>query len=335
MQEKQSWRDILAEITQDPREKQRILATLNVKSITLSRWLSGETFPRANKLYQFLNLYPQYREQILSLLRDEKGMSEFTNPIEDDTPLNIPPEFYIELFKTRASVAENLYYWTLCNQILQNALTQLDPNRQGMSLWIARCMPPSGPSQQVRSLYESEGMGTPPWKENLEHDGMFLGAESLAGHVVTVFHYKVVNDLTAENTLVPVAYSEHEKSCAIFPILYAGRIAGVLSAASTQYNYFSAQNRLALIQKYADLVAMLFSPEEFYEPGQIALHIMPSQTAQRPFFAHFNDLTRQMIMEASSHNQPANKTEAEQQVRSQLEEQLLHYAIEHPFPGDG
>jgi hypothetical protein len=259
---------------------------------------------------------------------------EFISPLEDTTPSNIPSEFYIELFETRSTVAENLYYWTLCNQILRNALTQLDPQHKGMSLWIARCMPPTNPTGKVRSLYESEGMGTSPWKENLEHDGMFLGAESLAGHVVTIFHYKVVNNLQEEVTLVPVAPSPHEKSCAIFPILYSGRIAGVLSASSTQLNYFSAPNRLALLQKYADLIALIFSPEDFYAPEQIALHVMPIQEQQKPFFTHFNDLTRKNIMTAAEHNQHTNNSEAENRVRAQLEEDLLQYAIQSALNDD-
>lgn len=38
---------------------------------------------------------------------------------------------------------------------------------------------------KVRSLRESMGVGTPPWPGDLEHQAMFLGAESLAGYVVT------------------------------------------------------------------------------------------------------------------------------------------------------
>lgn len=332
MQEKQNWRDILAEIVQNPKERQHILDELGIRPITISRWISGESFPRANKLHQLLNLYPYHREQFAAALRHEKGMDEFAAPVEDETPANIPSEFYTGLFETRAVVAENLYYWTLCDQILSSALGQLDPNRLGMSLWIARCMPPV--NGKVRSLYESEGIGTPPWRENLEHEGMFLGAESLAGHVVTTFHYKIVNNLEEEITLVPVAPSPYEKSCAIFPILYSGRIAGVFSAASRQINYFSVPNRITLLQKYADLISLIFTSEDFYGPEQIELQVMPKQEKQKPFFARFNDLMRETIIRAAKANRPADKNEAERLVRIQLEEQLIAYAIENAFEED-
>ena len=59
---------------------------------------------------------------------------------------------------------------------------------------------------------------------------------------------------------MPASRVEFEKSAAIYPILYAGRIAGVLSISSTKYNHFLSQARTALAQSYADLIALAFEP---------------------------------------------------------------------------
>src|SRR5207302_1764603 len=86
--------------------------------------------------------------------------------------------FYARLLQARASTSENLRFWSTCHLILQQALEQLDPERLGMSIWVVRCMPPSGPYNKVRSLRESVGLGTPPWPGNMEQTAMFLGTRA-------------------------------------------------------------------------------------------------------------------------------------------------------------
>ena len=50
---------------------------------------------------------------------------------------------------------------------------QLDPERIGMSISVVRCMPPK--NGKIRSLRESEGLGTPPWGGDLEERALLLG----------------------------------------------------------------------------------------------------------------------------------------------------------------
>jgi len=323
MQEVHTWRNFLGTIISNTKEKQRIADELGVKPITLTRWVSGESDPRPHNLRLLLNVLPGQREQLLDLIRQEEGLEEFSDTIKDDTYKDIPSEFYSNVFVARASITENLRYWSLCQIILQQALGQLDPDRLGMAIWVVRCMPPSGFYHKVRSLRESAGTGTPPWGGNLEQRAMFLAAESLAGNVVTLCRPAIIENLDEEHNLLPAARVDYEKSCAIYPILYAGRIAGVFLVSSTQYNHFSSRSRAALVQSYADLLALAFEAEDFYEPEDIALCVMPYHNEQKEYFAPFRQLVSSTIREAAQSGKPMNNVEAEMKVWQQLEEHLI------------
>ncbi|QBD77900.1 hypothetical protein EPA93_18630 [Ktedonosporobacter rubrisoli] len=327
MQKAQTWRELLGTILSDSREKQRLSDELGVTPITLTRWISGESDPRPQNLRHLLDVLPQYREQLLDLLRDETNLRELIEPLQDNTDKAIPSEFYARVFTARASTTENLRFWSTCNLILQQAIEQLDPERLGMCIWVVRCMPPSGPFNKVRSLRESVGLGTPPWGGNLEQQAMFLGAESLAGNVVTLCRSGIIQNLDEEHNLIPASRVEYEKSVAIYPILYAGKIAGVLLVSSTQYNHFLSQRRTSLIQNYADLIALAFEPEDFYAPEQIALSIMPSHTEQKSYFAHFRQRVTDTMITAASRHQPTNYLAADQEVWQQLEAELLQIPV--------
>ena len=105
--------------------------------------------------------------------------------------------------------------------------------------------------------------------------------------------------------------------------LYAGRIAGVFLVSSTQYNHFLSHSRGTLAQSYADLLALAFEPEDFYEPEDIALCVMPYHNEQKEYFAPFRYLVSKALKEAAQNNEPINNTEAEMRVWQQLEEQLI------------
>jgi transcriptional regulator with XRE-family HTH domain len=323
----QNWRELLGTIISDNKEKQRIIEALGVSAITLTRWVNGESEPRASNLRLLLSVLPQQRDQLVELLREEKGLSEFANPVPDDVPSEIPSEFYARVLVTRATTTDQQRFWSTCNLIIQQAMGQLDPDRQGMSIWVVRCMPPSGPHHKVRSLREAIGLGTYPWSGNLEQQAMFLGAESLAGNAVTLCRSSIIENLDEEHNLTPASRVKEEKSAAIYPILYAGRIAGVLSISSTRYNHFLSQARTALAQSYADLIALAFEPEDFYAPEDIALCVMPTQDVQKPYFAPYRQLISNTMRSAANINRPVNSFQADYIVWQGLEEQLLQLPI--------
>ncbi len=323
MQEAQTWRELLANIIRDPREKQRLIEELHITPITLTRWINGDSEPRPQNLRHLMIALPEYREQFRALLKDEKGLKEIANPLEYDEEKEIPSEFYANVLSGRATTNVTLRFWSTCRLILQQALEQLDPHHMGMSIWVVRCMPPSGPYQKVRSLRESVGLGTGRWSGNLEQHAMFLGAESLAGNVVALGRPGIIQDIEKEPSITLYTRVEGEKSAAIYPILYAGRIAGVLLVSSAEKNYFLVQTRVYLIQRYADLVALAFDPQDFYAPEQIALCVMPTAEEQRAHFAKFRQLVSDTIRQAARYNRPVNNTQADLLVWQQLEEELL------------
>lgn len=326
--EAQTWRELLGIIISDAKERQRLIDALSITSITLTRWISGESDPRPQNLRHLLSVLPQHRDHFVELLKKERGLGEFANPIaEEVTSGEIPAEFYARVFVACATMTDNLRFWSTCNLILQQALGQLDPDRQGMSIWVVKCMAPSGPYHKVRSLREVVGQGTYPWSGNLEQQAMFLGAESLAGNVVTLCRPGIIENLDEEHNLMPAARVDFEKSSAIYPILYEGRIAGVLLISSTEYNHFLLQTRTALAQSYADLIALSFEANDFYAPEEIALCVMPSHKEQKQYFARFRRLIADTMIVAASKYQPVNNIEADQIVWQRLEEELLQLSI--------
>lgn len=327
MSEQHSWRDLLRIIINDTHEKQRIASELGLNPITLVRWTTQETDPRPQNLRRLLDAIPQHRDQMLELIRDEDGFEEFSNAGMDDSSKDIPAFFCTSVFTARAATNDSMRYRTTCNMVLQQALGQLDPDRTGMSITVVRCMPPRDEHTKIRSLRESLGQGTPPWQADLEQQAMFLGAESLAGYVVASSRPFVTQNVDNDQTYVPLARGKYERSSAIYPILYAGRIGGCLIVSSAQYNYFLSQARLNLIKNYADLIAIAFEPEEFYNPEDFELWIMPDQEIQKQHFANFRQRVATVMLEAAKNKRAINTIEAEKIVWRQLEDELIEVML--------
>lgn len=325
MHQFETWRDLLKSIINDPQERNRLSDELGVRSVTLSRWASKETDPRPQNLRHLLAALPQYREQLLDLIRKEAGFEEFSDAGIDDATSEIPPAFYNSIFTARSSTVDNMRFWSICNLILQQAIGQLDADRLGMAIHVVRCMPPWPADQKIHSLRESVGIGTPPWTGDLEQKAMFLGAESLCGYVVTLCRPATNQNVEDAHNLIPAHRVEHEKSAAVHPILYAGRVAGCLLVSSTQTNYFLSHTRISLIEHYANLLALAFEPEEFYEPEDIELRYLPDQEIQKKFFADFRHRVANTMIEASRNRRPVNNIQAEKMVWQMLEEELFSY----------
>jgi transcriptional regulator with XRE-family HTH domain len=327
MHEAHTWRELLAEIIHDGKEKQRLIEELGITSITLTRWINGESDPRPQNLRRLITVLPQYREQLRVLLKKESNLSNEVDLESHQPTKEIPCEFYIRVLQTHATTTENLRFWSTCQLILRQALGQLDPEHLGMAIRIVSCMPPSGPYNKVRSLRENIGLGIPPWPSNLEQTAVFLGAESLASNVVVLCRPVIVQDVEQEQLIMPTGHTAYEQSTAIHPILFAGRIAGVLQVSSTQKGYFLSQGNIDLIQSYADLVALAFDSQEFYASEQIALSIMPSPEQQKDSFAKFRHLVSQTMRDAAQKNRSISNTQANLLVWQKLENELLEIPV--------
>ncbi len=322
MQEPETWRELLKIIISDAQERQRIAEELGVQTITLLRWATGESDPRPQNLHHLLNAVPQYRRQLLELIRAERPDFVHTGLEVEDPSKIIPPAFYARAFRSRASTIESVRFWSTCKLVLQQAIGQLDPDKIGMSITVVRCMPPSPIDNKVHSLRESAGVGTPPWGAEREQNAMLLGAESLCGYVVTFCRPASNQNIKEEHNLIPAHPTPYEKSASVYPILFAGRVAGALLVSSTQYNYFESQARLSLIEHYANLIAIAFEPEDFHDPANIQLHIMPGQEVQKKYLANFRQRVAQLLIDSVKNKEQLSHVEAEQQVWQQLELEL-------------
>lgn len=323
MQEAATWRELLGDIIQDPLQRQRIARALDVSPITLLRWVNGESTPRWQSLQRLLGVLPEQRERLLTLIGLE--FEHFPAMVQEQTrqlePMVIPAEFYARVLHTLAVTPPGLLFSVLNDLMLQAALEQLDPQRRGLAIIVARCMPPTQ-GAKVRSLREAVGRGIPPWARDLEPQGIFLGAESLAGHALGSGHLEVNQDLHDAQTRSPGYRGPWEASAVALPIRRLGRMAGSLLVASTQANYFTAE-RCELIERYAELVALALQPEEFYEEQQIELGVVPTYEEQQGALAGFRQRATELMRRHAARQPPLTFLQAEQLAWQEIEAELL------------
>ena len=315
-----SWQAILRTIIQTPAERQHLATTLGVSTVTLTRWANDNSHPQRSHIIHLVQLVPpQYRAELLEALESHyPGIRSWQN---EESPNQIPSEFFAQVLNARATVIESLRFWHIADIVLKQVLTQLDPNQLGMSITLAQCSPPSQ-NGKIRSLRERMGKGTVPWTADLEHLSTFLGIETLAGYVVQYQHSASIEDLSQDN-LLPAYQSEYEVSAAASPIWLDGRIAGCLIASSTQLNYF-CQDRLALLNTFSDVISLAFDKHDFYPTECVELSVMPPPDKQHLYLARFRQRVTQVLIEAARNKQHLTNIQAEQIVWRELEETLLN-----------
>src|SRR6185312_2748913 len=139
-----SWRELLSRCIATPHERQRIATALGVRTITLTRWANGQSQPRLQNLRQLLAILPEQRDELVTLLRQEVPdfRAELIDEEAADIPDTIPGEFYKRVLQTRGTMPKSLRYAALCDLILQQAIKHFDPQRIGIGISIARCLPP-------------------------------------------------------------------------------------------------------------------------------------------------------------------------------------------------
>ena len=315
-----SWQAVLGRIIQTPAERQRLATALGVSVMTLIRWTNGSYRPQKSHLIRLVQLIPpEYRAELLAALESE--FPDIHSRLYEEPPEQIPPDFFVQVLNTRATIIETLRFWHITDMVLNQALAQLDANRSGMSITLVQCMPPSQ-GGKIRSLRERMSRGTLPWKAGLEHLSLFLGIETLAGYVVQYQRPASIEDLSRDN-LLPAYQSEFEVSAAANPIWLDGRIAGCLLASSTQAGYFS-QHWLALRSTFSDAISLAFDKNDFYRPDCIELSVMPPPDMQRPHLDKFRQRVTQVLVEATQNKRHLTNIQAEQTVWCEIEEILLN-----------
>lgn len=329
MLEPSSWRELLKQIiTAHPAERERLAQSVGVSTASLMRWITGTAVPRPRNLAQLLRaIPPEYQEQFRALLNEEE-LALSAPAVEELPAQGIEHDFMMEVLDTRATTPAALHFWSISHLVLQQGLRLLDPERLGMAITVVRCMPP-GRDGIIRSLRESVGMGTPPWEGDLDQKAMLLGAESLAGHVVSAGHPEAIQDLSVAS-LLPAYQTEHEVSAMASPILYANQVAGCLLFSSTRKDYFLDPARLSLIAECTRLIALAFNPNEFYSMERIQLRMMPNLEVQRPSLARFRQRVQSLMAQFLAEGYSLNVVDAERMIWQQIEGELIDYSISYP-----
>ncbi len=320
-QEPATWQELLAQLVTSPKERKRLAAAVHVNPITLQRWIEGSCKPRIGNIRLLLQSLPaEIQPSLLRLLVPD--FSDLLDGKLSGGPAfqGIPSEFYACAMSNMARTPRSIYRQSMQDLVLQQALELLDPDRQGLAVTLAVCMPPRF-GQKVRSLREAGRLATPPWPRDLAGRGSFLGAESLAGHAVAHTYAAVINR-REEQSLFAVQWTEYEESTAAFPILFRARIVGCLVVSSVHKDFFT-KPRLALIADYAHLAACIFDPEESFDQSEIALEVMPSCTSQWSSFADYHQRVSRKLLEGKATGHSLTLQQARQMVWQDLEDLLL------------
>mgnify|MGYP001277199588 CR=1 FL=1 len=316
-----SWRAILKRIIRPAGERQRLAKILDLSTMTLTRWISGESIPHKVHILRLLHVVnPALREELLDAL--EADFPDIRQSFKSEGIEHLSSAFFAELLNIRATTPVPLLFYLTGKTVLEKAITLLDPDRMGMAITLARCMPPV-PEQhnKILSLKEVAGRGTPPWKADLEPESIFLGAESLAGYAMQKGHAMIVADLKAE-TMRQTRRTEHEVSSAVYPIMLSGRVAGCLIASSTQPGYFTSEYT-ELLEIFSHLASLAFEQDEFYPLSMISLQILPSQEVQLPIIGKFWRRSMEIQEESLQRGESISNAEAEKLALQEIEAELL------------
>jgi transcriptional regulator with XRE-family HTH domain len=274
-----AWRDYLGKLLEDAEMKKNLAQALSIASYTLERWVSGDSTPRLSNIRALLEALPApHAEELRRLAAPEfpEGALSSRGPYElDDLAVvkDISPTLYQLCLKELRKQAADMRQWGICQLCLDAAWRGLDPQREGLTLIVVRCSPPSLEQEQVSSLQEKYCIN----ERRSAHQalpGLFVGAESLAGQVVKTAIPLVV-DHDSSFFFTHQVSQEQIKSAAAYPFCRSGQVAGSLLAVSATPHFFTPV-RCFLLEAFSDLMMLAFQDREFYPLGAIALRTFPS-----------------------------------------------------------
>jgi uncharacterized protein YeaC (DUF1315 family) len=326
------WRELLEYVLRNPKEKQHLLDQLKVRAITLTRWVNGEAEPRQQNLQQLVKALTRYRHNLLSNEQKDEtepdGLPFALNNTTMDSSSSIPSEVYSQILSARAHTHIHLRFWTIANMILHQAMAQLDASHQQTAVWITRYhwRDDVTPSQNrtVKSLQVVLGYQAQKPFEHIEQEGMFLGIESAEGTASVMGHPIIYQDQHQVGWLTPQTPVIEHQSAAIFPIIYQGQVAGTFTVASPHNNYFFTPDRVALTQRYSELLPLAFDTSDFIEREQIHLGVMPSYSEQKDAISTFRQRVSTLMSEILHKGASITTTEAEKLVWQALEDELMN-----------
>lgn len=323
MGEAQSWRELLGSLTDHPAERQRVADVLGVTPYTITRWVTGESEPRLRSLKRLPDVFPNHRQRFWELLQAELNTSLPFPPSPEymsGAPAEVPSEFLTRALATYATMGGPFGAWSLRQLTLQQIVTHLDPDQQGVRLMIVQCVPPTE-QEVIRSLVAVMSIGTSPWESGIKQQLIFIGNESLSGWTVSRAQPGIVHDIEQEYDQRPMRWRPEQRSAAAWPFLRQGKIAGCLYATSTQSEFFTSF-RLQFLEVYANILALSFHDHAFYPVQYIRLHYMPSlgDEEQLALLTRYRTIITQIRQD---HNYQKHEYEVEILAQQQLEQEIL------------
>lgn len=318
--EPQTWQAVLQKIIQSPKERQRLAIALGINIITLTRWVKEDSHPQRSYLLRLVKVVqPAHRSEMLNALL--RAYPDMHDKFMEEISETVPSAFFRQILRDRASIIETLRPWQISGTVLNEALKLLDPHQLGMAVTAALCMPPV--DGKIRSLREHGGRGYAPWSSDLEQKSVFLGLNSLAGHVVIFGRAASVPDVRQERYIPVFGHpADWEASAGAAPIWLQGKIAGCLLAASLQLEHFT-QERMDLLVTFANIFSLALNPEDFYDHHMVHLRYMPLPLEQQDALKSFRQRVTKLMTESAQQGKPLSNTEAEKRAWQEIEEELL------------
>ena len=336
----ETWRGFLEQLNRlmDAPQKRAFAKSLGVSQASINRWRRGEDLPNPRNLENLLTLLPEdQRVKMMVLMRADPKVLPLlpaeARTFEEATTIETLDTFCINLLRLQRDSPDR--FWQLSGAILRKCLALLEthPQQTGMEIVVVTCMPPR--DGKVRSLRALVGMGTAPWQNFLHEKDYFLGLNSLAGNVVVTRRGRAVSNL-AHQPLAPSPFIEHEQSAAAFPIMNITEgpspemaVAGALVVSCTQPGYFTDE-RMELIEVFADLIRLALHEYIFYRAFQIDLVALPPWEQQKDILETFWE--KFTVENAKTRREGEHSyAEIELLVRKQIEGELLQVATPPPM----
>lgn len=259
----------------DRAEIARVARDLEVAEITVYRWISGSSEPRAMHLKRLPEVLTEHRGNLTYAINQ-------TFPGILDPPSlgirEVRKDIYRRVLNLITNTPEDdARYWQVTQAVFEYALLHLDSDRRGLSITYANLMPSH--SDGIHSLREATMRGNYPWPFSLESRA-YLGSTTLVGSAAMLQRLQTWDNLGNEERL-QIDIDEHERSAAACPVMYAGRIAGVLIVSSTQAGFFADPMACQAVTEYAQLLSLALHDTDFYPCSLLNLRPMPEVKWQR------------------------------------------------------
>ncbi len=296
----------------DRAEIARVAKDLEVAEITVYRWMNGSSEPRVMHLKRLPEVLAEHRGNLTYAINQ-------TFPGVLDPPSlgirEVRKEIYRRVLDLVTTTPEqDARCWQVTQAIFEYALLHLDSDRRGMAITYANLMPSH--KDGVHSLREATMRGNYPWPFSLESRA-YLGSTTLAGTAVMLQRLQTWDNLGDEERL-QVDIDEFERSAAACPVMYAGRISGVLIVSSTQVGFFVDSMACQAVSEYAQLLALAFHDEDFYPCSLLNLRPMPEVKWQRAEIGR--SYVNRIITYARKHM--IARQDAEQHVLAEMEREF-------------